>query len=174
MGDLETSRVNIFLHAENVRFFGDNPKPRLPVTIVSGRLNRYHRTLMSAYMSSWLSTWHPPSTPVGFLGAGKTTLLRHLLSNKSNLRIAAAINDFAELNIDEDLVTSSGNTERVVELSNGYDLHSIPSLQLTITAISLTVIISPSSHSISVSLPHHQVFYSNECDNMLRPYCLAH
>jgi G3E family GTPase len=49
----------------------------------------------------------------------QTTLLRHILSNKSNLRIAAAVNDFAELNIDEDLIQSTGASERVVELSNG-------------------------------------------------------
>ena len=36
----------------------------------------------------------------GFSGAGKPTLLQHILSNKSNLRIAAAINDFGALNIE--------------------------------------------------------------------------
>lgn len=88
--ELEAARINIFDHAEKTRIFGDGAPRQLPVTIVTG-----------------------------FLGAGKTTLLNHVLTNRSNLRIAAAINDFAELNIDESLVRSKGTTSRIVELSNG-------------------------------------------------------
>ena len=90
---LEVSRVNLFEHAENVRIFKRQKRPRLPVVVVTG-----------------------------FLGSGKTTLLQHLLSNKQNLRIAAAVNDFASLNIDESLIRSlpsSSKASRVVELSNG-------------------------------------------------------
>jgi len=90
--DLEAARVNIFLHAENTRIFASPDERRLPVTIVTG-----------------------------FLGSGKTTLLHHILSNKSNLRIAAAINDFAELNIDENLIVhrTTNRASQIVELSNG-------------------------------------------------------
>ena len=95
--DEEASRINIFHHAENVRIFNDGNAPkRIPVTVLTG-----------------------------CLGAGKTTLLNHILSHKSsNLRIAAAINDFAELNIDEQLISkttteSSSNSTKVVELTNG-------------------------------------------------------
>ena len=95
--DLEAQRVNIFLHAENVRIFKPMEDRQLPVTIVTG-----------------------------FLGSGKTTLLNHILSNKSNLRVAAAINDFAELNIDANLVqqqqegkTGENSGSSIIQLSNG-------------------------------------------------------
>ena len=92
--DLEAQRVNLFLHAENVRIFKTTEDRQLPVTIVTG-----------------------------FLGSGKTTLLNHILSNKSNLRVAAAINDFAELNIDANLVRQQqGDVSRgssIIQLSNG-------------------------------------------------------
>uniref|UniRef100_A0A7S3Z4Y9 CobW C-terminal domain-containing protein n=1 Tax=Lotharella globosa TaxID=91324 RepID=A0A7S3Z4Y9_9EUKA len=92
----EESRVNLYLRAENRLVFGVKKNKPLPVTVVTG-----------------------------FLGAGKTTLMRHILANKYNLRVAAAVNDFAELNIDSNLVTNlpPGTTgraaEKVVELSNG-------------------------------------------------------
>ena len=57
----------------------------------------------------------------GFLGSGKTSLLRHILSNKSNLRVAAAVNDFAAVNLDAKLVSrvQGLGADQVVELSNG-------------------------------------------------------
>lgn len=62
----------------------------------------------------------PVTLVTGFLGAGKTTLLTYILSNKHNLKIAAAVNDFASLNIDSQIVQGAiGHKEGVVELSNG-------------------------------------------------------
>ena len=55
----------------------------------------------------------------GFLGAGKTTLLNHVLTNKHNLRIAAAVNDFASVNIDGQIVRGNIAHDSVVELTNG-------------------------------------------------------
>lgn len=61
----------------------------------------------------------PVTLVTGFLGAGKTTLLRHILTNKHNLKIAAAVNDFAEVNIDSKLVKETPSHNSVVELTNG-------------------------------------------------------
>ena len=61
----------------------------------------------------------PVTLVTGFLGAGKTTLLRHILTNKYNLKIAAAVNDFAEVNIDSKLVKETPSHNSVVELTNG-------------------------------------------------------
>ncbi len=63
----------------------------------------------------------PVTLVTGFLGSGKTSLLRHILSNKSNLRVAAAVNDFAAVNLDAKLVSRVQDlgADQVVELSNG-------------------------------------------------------
>lgn len=61
----------------------------------------------------------PVTLVTGFLGAGKTTLLNHVLTNKHNLRIAAAVNDFASVNIDGQIVRGNMAHDSVVELTNG-------------------------------------------------------
>ena len=77
------------------------------------------------YMHREAAAWDPkkktlPVTLVtGFLGAGKTTLLKYVLKYKHNLKIAAAVNDFASLNIDGQIIRGTGTQGDVVELSNG-------------------------------------------------------
>lgn len=61
----------------------------------------------------------PVTLVTGFLGAGKTTLLNYVLTNKHNLKIAAAVNDFAAINIDGQIVRGNKQHDSVVELTNG-------------------------------------------------------
>ncbi len=65
----------------------------------------------------------PATVITGFLGAGKTTAIRHLLENANGKRIALIINEFGDLGIDRELLTSCGiegcEDDDVVELANG-------------------------------------------------------
>jgi len=106
--------VNMFRNYENRTAFAPATKKRLPVTLVTG-----------------------------FLGSGKTTLAKRALENRRSLRVAAAVNDFAAVNVDARLVrratevtmhgngngrdgggtahssSASSGTVQVTELTNG-------------------------------------------------------
>jgi len=85
--------------------------------------------LRTAYAATASRTL-PITLVVGFLGAGKTTLARRALENRQTLRVAAAVNDFAALNVDARLVRRASGARdgegkdgraaaRVTELTNG-------------------------------------------------------
>lgn len=61
------------------------------------------------------------TTPVlvvtGYLGAGKTTLINTILAQANGRRIAAVVNDFGSINIDEELIGTGADA--VVGLANG-------------------------------------------------------
>lgn len=60
----------------------------------------------------------PVTIITGFLGAGKTTLLNNIISKHSDKRFAIIENEFGDINIDRELI-SSNNGSNVYELSNG-------------------------------------------------------
>ncbi len=59
----------------------------------------------------------PVSVIGGFLGAGKTTLLNRLLRENDGRRLGIIVNDFGDINIDEELVVA--RDEDMVSLANG-------------------------------------------------------
>ena len=59
----------------------------------------------------------PVTIITGFLGSGKTTLLNQILQNKDNLKIAVLVNEFGDINIDEQLLISVESD--MIELDNG-------------------------------------------------------
>ncbi|MEL7409269.1 MAG: GTP-binding protein, partial [Cyanobacteria bacterium J06558_2] len=59
----------------------------------------------------------PVTIITGFLGSGKTTLLNQILQNKEQLKIAVLVNEFGDINIDEQLLVSVESD--MIELDNG-------------------------------------------------------
>jgi G3E family GTPase len=59
----------------------------------------------------------PITLITGFLGSGKTTLLNHILTNRQELKVAVLVNEFGDINIDNQLLVLANET--MVELSNG-------------------------------------------------------
>lgn len=62
----------------------------------------------------------PVTVVTGFLGSGKTTLLNYILTANHGLRIAVLVNEFGEIDIDNQLIhRGDWNSDEIVELSNG-------------------------------------------------------
>ena len=64
-----------------------------------------------------MTTSIPFTVVGGYLGAGKTTLLNRILTGDHGRRIAVIVNDFGDVAIDADLVSSDAGTLRA--LANG-------------------------------------------------------
>ena len=79
-------------------------------------MTRLNFTLSDA-LPSLPKSGMPVTIITGFLGSGKTTLLNQILQNKDNLKIAVLVNEFGDINIDEQLLTSVESD--MVELDNG-------------------------------------------------------
>jgi len=79
-------------------------------------MTRLNFTLSDA-LPSLPKSGMPVTIITGFLGSGKTTLLNQILQNKDNLKIAVLVNEFGDINIDEQLLISI--EEDVLELDNG-------------------------------------------------------
>ena len=62
----------------------------------------------------------PITVVTGFLGSGKTTLMNRILTEDHGKKIAVIINEFGEVGIDGDIVSSATNvSEDVMLLNNG-------------------------------------------------------
>ncbi len=79
-------------------------------------MTRLNFTLSDA-MPSLPKSGMPVTIITGFLGSGKTTLLNQILQNKDNLKIAVLVNEFGDINIDEQLLISVDSD--MIELDNG-------------------------------------------------------
>ena len=79
-------------------------------------MTRLNFTLSDA-LPSLPKSGMPVTIITGFLGSGKTTLLNQILQNKDNLKIAVLVNEFGDINIDEQLLISVESD--MVELDNG-------------------------------------------------------
>ena len=79
-------------------------------------MTRLNFTLSDA-LPSLPKSGMPVTIITGFLGSGKTTLLNQILQNKDNLKIAVLVNEFGDINIDEQILISI--EEDVLELDNG-------------------------------------------------------
>ena len=79
-------------------------------------MTRLNFTLSDA-LPSLPKSGMPVTIITGFLGSGKTTLLNQILLNKDNLKIAVLVNEFGDINIDEQLLISVETD--MVELDNG-------------------------------------------------------
>lgn len=64
----------------------------------------------------------------GFLGAGKTTLLNYILTHNQGMNIGVVVNDFGDINIDEQLVKSK--SDKKLELTSGCICCSLQTLDL--------------------------------------------
>jgi G3E family GTPase len=79
-------------------------------------MTRLNFTLSDA-LPSLPKSGMPVTIITGFLGSGKTTLLNQILQNKDKLKIAVLVNEFGDINIDEQLLISEESD--MVELDNG-------------------------------------------------------
>ena len=70
-----------------------------------------------AVTGSSQTTPTPVTVLTGYLGAGKTTLLNRILSEDHGRRYAVIVNEFGEVGIDNDLITSAD--EELFEMNNG-------------------------------------------------------
>lgn len=63
----------------------------------------------------------PVTIVTGFLGSGKTTLLNHIIQNFEGYKVAVLVNEFGDINIDNQLLVKVGDDEdkNTIELTNG-------------------------------------------------------
>eukprot|EP00123_Amoebidium_parasiticum_P012042 comp21078_c0_seq1/m.28394 comp21078_c0_seq1/g.28394 ORF comp21078_c0_seq1/g.28394 comp21078_c0_seq1/m.28394 type:complete len:810 (-) comp21078_c0_seq1:43-2472(-) len=125
LGDVRRSRRSVVHYPEDVPMHMTR-RGSIVKDVESGKrhsiVEDVHHTVVGPAVP--LPAGPPKKIPVtiltGFLGSGKTTMLNHLLQEQRSKKIAVIENEFGEVPIDNELLTSKLSTaEQVVVMENG-------------------------------------------------------
>ena len=93
------------------------------VDVVENQLNMFRNYELRTIAAPKTVARLPTVLVLGHLGSGKTTVLKHVLTQTQNdLKVVVAVNDYAAVNVDAEIVKRTlreEGKEEVMELTNG-------------------------------------------------------